>query len=342
MKTCQYFQAQILELEELGPTARSELEQHAEICRGCGATLRDYRGIMTALRGVGASAHVEAEHLTRFAIYRAAPTEPDYDQTRMSDADVTRIENHIGDCSGCRSAVNSIIHQYSEMDHFLAEAGVPSVSIDPPMSAASARNWFGRALAGMKSTLVLRPAYPAGGLALAAAVVLLWMSPWLRDPYDQLAFVETAEESFLTRDGGSELSRGVSLLNDGRYPEAIERFERFIEVETDDRFRNYAHYLSGMACLSEARTELLGRVLSYDDAWLDRGMDHLETVIQSDREGRIREDAYWLLGKAHLMKKQAALALEAFREVAQMGGRQAGEARRLIEAIEAIEGSLRL
>ncbi len=86
----------------------------------------------------------------------------------------------------------------------------------------------------------------------------------------------------------------------------------------------------------EAKTEVFGRVLAYSESRLDRAIAHLQTVTESSQNGRVLEDAYWLLGKAHLMKQDADRALEAFTEVEQLEGRRAGEARQLIQAIEEI------
>ena len=108
-------------------------------------------------------------------------------------------------------------------------------------------------------------------------------------------------------------------------------------AEFDDRLRNYAHYLSGLAWVYEARTEVLGRVLAYSESRLDRAIEHLQTVTESSENGRVLEDAYWLLGKAHLMKQDADRAIEALTEVEHIEGRRAVEARQLIEAIAEID-----
>ncbi len=104
------------------------------------------------------------------------------------------------------------------------------------------------------------------------------------------------------------------------------------------RRRNYAHYLSGLAWVYEARTEVFGRVLAYSESRLERAITHLETVTESSKNGRVLEDAYWLLGKAHLMKKDADRAIEALTEVEHIEGRRAAEARQLIHDIGDIGG----
>jgi hypothetical protein len=101
------------------------LERHAETCSGCRERLNGYRGLMAALRVVGTPSHVDSDRLTRFAVHRAAPNEPDYDQARLSATEVRQIEGHVSECPRCRLAFDSMIAQYNEMDCFLAEAGVP-------------------------------------------------------------------------------------------------------------------------------------------------------------------------------------------------------------------------
>ncbi len=334
---CKEFQARIVDLQELVSGERTDLERHAEMCPGCGAKLEGYRGLMAALRTLGAPLHIDGERLTRFAIHRAAPTEPDYDQARLSGVEIQQIESHVSECPRCRLAVDSIITQYHEMDRFLAEAGVPPVSIDRASLWVLVRGGLERALSRAKNVFIFPPSYPAGvALGVLLVIVVMWTSPWLRDPYHQLTFVEATETSFLTRDAGSALADGISLMNEGRYSEAITLLEPFSDGESDDRLRNYAHYISGLAWVYEARTEVFGRVLVYSESRLDRAIEHLETVTESSQNGRVLEDAYWLLGKAHLMKQDADRALEAFTEVEQLEGRRAVEARQLIQAIEEI------
>lgn len=340
---CERFRALIVDLQDLRPGERTDLERHAEKCQGCGAQLEGYRGLMAALRTLGSPKHVEGERLTRFALYRAAPTEPDYDQARMSEYDIQQIEGHIGDCPRCRLAVDSIIEQYHEVDRVLAEAGVPPVPIvRQPSFWVSVRDELERAWSRAKSVLITTPSYPTAGVALGVLlVVVVWMGPWLRHPYHELTAVEATETSFLTRDSSSALSRGIALMNEGRYSEATTLLEQFTEGESDDRLLGYAHYLSGLAWVYEAKTEVFGRVLAYNESRLDRAIAHLEAVTASGPSGRIQEDAYWLLGKAHLMKREPERALEAFTEVEQMDGRRAGEARQLIRAIGELETQTR-
>ena len=339
--TCKQFQARIVDLQELSSGERTDLERHAENCPGCGGKLEGYRGLMAAHRTLGTPFHVDGERLTRFAIYRAAPTEPDYDQARLSGEEIQQIESHVSECPRCRLAVDSIITQYHEMDRFLAEAGIPAVPPVPfarPSLWVSVRDGLERALSRARNVLIIPPSYPAGvGLGVLLGIVVLWMGPWLRDPYHQLTIVEAMETSFLTRDAGSALADGISLMNEGRYSEAIPLLEPFSDGESDDRLRNYAHYLSGLAWVYEARTEVFGRVLAYSESRLDRAIEHLETVTESSQNGRVLEDAYWLLGKAHLMKQDQDRALEAFTKVEQLKGRRAVEARQLIEAIAEID-----
>ena len=293
---------------------------------------------MAALRTLGTPLHVEGERLTRFGIYRAAPTEPDYDQARLSGQEIQQIESHVRECPRCRLAVDSITTQYHEMDRFLVEAGIPPLPFTQPSWWVSLRDGLARALSQARNVLIFPPSYPAGvAFGVLLGIVVVWMGPWLRDPYHQLTLVEATETSFLTRDAGSSLADGISLMNQGRYSEAIPLLEPFSDGEADDRLRNYAHYLSGLAWVYEAKTEVFGRVLAYNESRLDRAVEHLQTVTESSQNGRVLEDAYWLLGKAYLMKQDADRAIEALTEIEHIEGRRAVEARQLIEAIAEIE-----
>jgi tetratricopeptide (TPR) repeat protein len=125
-------------------------------------------------------------------------------------------------------------------------------------------------------------------------------------------------------------------MNEGRYAEAIPVLEQARREETDERLESYTHYLSGLACLYEARTEIFGRVISFNEERLTRAIDHLESVADRSASGRVLEDAYWFLGKAYLMKGEPTRAIRALTECQQVKGRRAAEARELIQAIEEI------
>lgn len=341
MSACEQFQARIADLRELDPGDRIDLEHHAATCRSCGAKLAEFRRLMADLQSLSAPLHVTGERLTRYAIHRAAPTEPDYDQVRLSAAEIQQIEGHVSQCPRCRLAVDSIEEQYSEMHDLLAEAGVPPLPIDAPSWWIFARRGPARAWCRAKNVFFLIPRYRTAGVALGSLLLLvsLWTGPWFRDPYDRLAIVEPTETTFLTRDSAGEITRGISLMNDGRYSDAIPLLERFATGDADLRLRNYAHYLAGLAWVSEARTEVFGRVLARNASRLDRAIEHLEMVTASEENGRILEDAYWLLGKAHLMKRDAERAVAAFTEVERLDGRRSSEARQLIRAIEELPES---
>ena len=351
---CRQFQNRLVDLQELAPGEQTDLERHAETCPACRVKLDEYRGLMAALRDVDATLHPDGGRLTRFAIHRAAPSEPDYDQARLSSGEIRQIEGHVGECPRCRLAVETIVERYEELDGFLAATGVPPLTIDrEPMWRASIRDAIDKVASWTKNVFILPPSYSTTGVAFGAllAIGILWMGPWLRGPYENLALVETTEISFLTRNAGADtdtpgaLADGISLLNEGRYSEAIPLLERVTRGETepssgsDRRLESYAHYLSGLASVHEAKTELFGRVLAYDETHVNRAIEHLQAATESGppSSGRVLEDAYWLLGKAYLMQEKPAPAIAAFTEVERMEGRRAHEARQLIESIEEIE-----
>ncbi len=190
---CEQFQARIVDLQELGSGERTDLERHAATCQGCEVKLEGYRGLMAALRTLDVPLHVDGERLTRFAIHRAAPTEPDYDQARLSGEEIQQIEGHVSACPRCRLAVDSVITQYHEMDRFLADAGVPplplaeadvpSLPIDRPSLWVFVRDGLERALSRAKKLLILPSPYPAAVALGVLLGIIVWMGPWLRDPY---------------------------------------------------------------------------------------------------------------------------------------------------------------
>ena len=339
MSTCEEFQSRIPDMDELRHEVLGQLERHTETCEGCRTKLDEYRSLMRELRALSTPPHVEGERLTRFAIHRAAPTEPDFDQVRLSGEEIQQIEVHVSECPRCRFAVESIMVQYEQMDEFLTEAGVPpcSIPIEKPSIWVAARIDFPRIWDAAKQAFTLPLSYPTAGVALGTLAVLVWISPLLRDPYDRLAVIEATKIEIEVRNSGSALQRGISLMNDGRYSEAIPLLEEYRGGASNERLHDYSHYLSGLAWVYEAKTEYFGRVLNYNEARLDRAIEHLQIVTESSPGGRVLEDAYWLLGKAYLMKQERELALQAFREVGQLDGRRAGDAQEMVQAIGAVD-----
>lgn len=175
--------------------------------------------------------------------------------------------------------------------------------------------------------------------ASAMVVVVLWVSPLFRaeaERYYVLAALDHGEIATITRGGGDELNDGLVAFSEGRYTAAIELLEAHLQENEEGSQVPYVRYVLGLAYLHVAKSNFLGRAHHVDRGKLDRGLEHLAEAARSTDSQRIHEDARWFQAKAHLMRLDAATALEELERIEAMNGRRASEARTLMGEIRAL------
>jgi len=137
-------------MDRLDDDEKHELEGHLGSCASCRALLEQARELREVLPGAGSEAllaHVQAEHLTRYA------REPRALEPRLT----SWIGEHLQSCTPCREAV--------EIVRDLESTGEPAGALTP-------RGWLARTL--------LHPVPAMAYLVLLVAVVGVWIGG--RDP----------------------------------------------------------------------------------------------------------------------------------------------------------------
>jgi TolA-binding protein len=132
-------------------------------------------------------------------------------------------------------------------------------------------------------------------------------------------------------------SKGLSAFQEGNYQQAIREMEMFLSESPDSTSQFYAHYLLGISCLSAAESDLGGRFQKIDRNLLSKGMEHLQSAGSLTAYPGYKEECYWYLGKAYLLKGDGAAAKELFEKMIHLKGRRFREAREIIEELDKIK-----
>jgi tetratricopeptide (TPR) repeat protein len=348
MKTCEEYYEMLVFFDDLSHNEQQEVKQHTEKCPTCREHFSAFQQIKMSLKQREFAGHIDNELLTRYGIYLSEPGEPDYDGSRLGRKEMANIKKHVESCQACQQKVNRIAREYRAVEAHLEREGVPALHLGKtslwPVIRRKALKLHESLLAFVKGAASLSRLqfYPIAATALAGIVILLWVSPLFRGSgykYSQLASLELEKErrGFLTRSEASHLmSEGLYAFDHGRFEEAIEKFEQFVAQNPDDSSLFYAHYVAGLACLSRAKSDFLGRFQKYDAKLADSGIRHLQAAIQASNDLRIKEDAHWFIGKAYLMKQQADSAQAAFAKVQEVQGKRLQDAQKIIAAVEEI------
>jgi hypothetical protein len=142
-------------MDRLGDDEKGELEGHLGSCASCRALLEQARELKEVLPGAGSEAllaHVQAEHLTRYA------RNPRALEPRLT----SWIEEHLQSCTPCREAVEIV----RDLESDGKPGGEPSLTTPRP-DRVTLWDWLARTL--------LRPVPAMAYLVLLVAVVGLWI-----------------------------------------------------------------------------------------------------------------------------------------------------------------------
>jgi hypothetical protein len=184
--------------------------------------------------------------------------------------------------------------------------------------------------------LLRGPLVPLGALVTAAVI---WIglsigSSLTRPPYDELAQIARSDQEFRTRgDTRDELAAVPALCSEGRFDDVIRLSERFIRAYPSSDLAGFAHYSAGLGYLASARHSILGLFPSYDGARVEKGLNHLASVVDDTTHFPLAEDALWLEAKGFLMVEKPEQAHAALSRLVSMNGRRVEEAQDVLHRI---------
>ncbi len=229
---------------------------------------------------------------------------------RLSAADQADFERHVFECPRCLEQLRMLQAVQAE----LWEQGSPAVERAPEQQPFWARRWV---------------------LASAAVLVLAFIGIVLWRQLERPAGRAGASRSVYAALAAFEPPAYLPLTLRGGTGESSERFRTGMEHYTAGRFKAAVRDLRAAESLSpQAGHVLFFLGISYLlDGQTDKGISHLEKVI-SLGDAAYAVEARFYLAKACLLKGDVGRAKAELEVVADVQGRLAGEAARLLAILD--------
>ena len=198
---------------------------------------------------------------------------------------------------------------------------------------------FSRVRSAITSILPKLRSHPvlSGAAAFAAAFGALMLLIPASSPYGTVASLHDFDFGATVRGVEvEEFNVGFDLYREGKYEETIRLFERYIRAFPNSRMVAYAHYAAGAAYLRWSEFRFFSFFIGFDKSRVRHGLEHLREVAQSSSNGRLLEDAHWLLAKGELMLSNLQAANDELRIVVRMNGSRRDEAADMIETLQTV------
>jgi hypothetical protein len=333
MKNCETYQNWLLE-EELTPAQKNELEAHVATCAECRKVQKVYQVMFSEVATPQQTTHPEEAALVRYVMFLEAPDEPDHEGQYFTPETLRSLKQHIADCPVCEQKVQEMQADFWEMAEFIDASPLPETPIVAPQiqTASVPQRNESTSRAGFFEYLMSAFSFknlliPATGLAVVA--LLFVINPFRsNNPYEQLTDLGTPQISYLTRSNGTQLQNAIQMFNNGDFIASARTLETLLNDENSDTEEMlFARYVAGVSYLFAAKNN--------DNAQLlDKASTHLATVYQHSSNLRIKENAGWYLAKAALLQNQPQQAAQYLREVVQLKGLRAADAKSLLDLLE--------
>lgn len=341
MKTCDEFRENILFFDDLSESDKAALEQHLKSCPACHTYFQQINALERAIKEERSSQHVDGSSLARYASYLFSPDEPDYDGQRMTPEIADPIRQHIRMCPKCSQKLQAHLSELEELNAFLEKSRIPDISIGTVPSAVMMEEKLTRAaqrFAAIWHKWTTLPAYKYALIPSAALIILLSLMvvklfiPGQPEGFSDLAVLEPTRVSYVTRGGSSgAFEQGLAAFNRGEFRTAFGTLETFLTEQPQSPSEYFAHYVCGMAYLYAVQNNEFpaNEIQSY----LNSAIRHLQAASRTENL-RVREDAYWYLGKAYLMKKDVSTAKDYFLKVQSLRGKRFRDAQKILTELE--------
>ena len=343
MDNCKIIRDRIVFYDELIDAEREQVRLHTESCTDCRKYSREIELIVTTLTAARCAPHVSQDLLVRYGLHQAEPEGPDFDSVSLSAQVLADVSNHLETCTECRQQVDKVVAEFREIDAHLVQAGVPNSTVEAVFVQKSGHeeSWLSDKLAGFLqgiATLAQPSFYPIAATAVAALIIGVWVSPLLRsgdEAFLQLAKFEPTQIAFFTRgETTGELSEALTGFDQQRYAWAAERLEQFIAAHPEDPAVAHAHYVAGLAQLSQAVSDFLGRFHRVDQGKLNKSEHHLQLAIQQTENLHLKEEAWWHLSKVYILRQDVTRAKQALGNVIQISGTRVKAAEEMIVQLD--------
>jgi tetratricopeptide (TPR) repeat protein len=351
MNNCKNISEKIMFFNDLDTMEQDEIKQHTTQCIDCQKKLEEFQTLLTSLKQYQNEHVINEELLERYSIYLATGDEPDYDGRKLTASEIEEIREHIGECPRCQKKVEQLSRDYRDIETYLEDTELASLYLATETQNQSLADQTWRILKnGVDSlkdffTLSTHRLYPIAVGAVVILLVFIWFGPFFRgsdNPYSHLMTLEHERIFSITRGNlPQSLNQGIYNFQQGNFKQAILHLEQFILENSDEQLLSQAHLAAGIAYLFEAQSDFLGRFHKIDTNLVDSGIHHLRAVTDLTDNLRVKEDAFWFIGNAYLLKQDAIQAEGAFEKVIELNGQRFKSARELIREIENTMESLK-
>lgn len=332
---CKEYADKIILFDDLDEKEKRSVQSHLEECEDCRAYFESVTRILHSLRSIR---HLADEQLTRFIVSENFPDESDFDGERLSDHKALEIKSHLRTCRLCSEKYEKMRTEFEALESFVDESLMPKFGFgrDSGRELVDAfKTKFGSLVNQWKSMLT-SPRQKFVIISATGIAVLLVMILFIpiftgsNSKYYDLAKLENTEITFLTRGATTSIQSGVSHFNEGNYSLAVEELGLFILEHPQDPNREMAEYVCGLSYLFLANKTMNKKIESLQNQNLEKGIEHLQTVLSISANQRLQEDCNWYIGKACLMKRDVPTAISYFEKVQNSKGRKAQKAKEIL------------
>ena len=325
--SCNEIQNNIYCFNTLSINQKNEILKHIKLCIGCRSHFQKISHIINLMDN-----HVNDQLLISYAYLILHPEDTTSDRKKLSDDEIDKIKQHMQKCEFCNSKYLEIQSQYLEMEEFWLKAGYPDFEIQPinnkqDLSTKNRQNSF---ILSDKRYLGSRNIQKI--IAIAAVILVLFMS-FLADrkgtSLEDLAKIEDIHIPVSIRGGESNtLYKGILVFNQKKYNKAIVFLHEYIEANPNTNNENYARYIIALSYLKSMDNNNTINLLN-----VDKGISELKIVLSLSKSQNQKENAYWYLAKAYLMKKDIPHAIQYFKEVEALSGDRLKESQVILKQL---------
>lgn len=328
---------QILAYPHLSVEKQRDVEGYVEDHPEWAPLLRDVRAIEAIDRGVEAVNNPSSEPLlTTYVVVHHFY--PDRDRGVVSpelDAALSRVERQLEEDQELQARADRLERQLEEAEahldpvtQFEALTG-HSLAVGPSGQAAAA----GTTAAVENPDRETESAGPVRSLfeeLLRLPMALRWAGATLAVLFGTYVVLFVVSEA-----SQSTLDRLATVRVSDQVVEGYSTAETRSAMPTRDTLTTDDLYLEALSALRGARTSTFGLFPRYDAEALSRVETHLRQVVErTDEESFLALEAQFYLGKVHLAQRRVEAARSRFETVVEEGGRNAKDARDILNTLE--------
>ncbi|MBL1215495.1 MAG: hypothetical protein HND52_19165 [Ignavibacteriae bacterium] len=241
-----------------------------------------------------------------------------------------KIENHLRGCDKCTEDFKVLNEEYLSVDEFITD----NISQTDINETEITKNVFKNIF---QSRTVYKSLYAFALLVLFYAGAVFITNYSIPD-YNREITELSGELNLNSRGRASqEFLMGISELQKGNFENAVLSFKSDLKNNKNSKTIFYTHFILGQAYLRNAKKDLLGINLGFDQDFINKSINEFRNCIAVNNNYQfvnINYDAHYFVGRAYLLRDDKNQAIEEFNKVIENKGRFINEAKELISTIK--------